>query len=230
MRGHRNGNQRPEGSKIVGGLTVLGVGIAFLLARAGYIEADDLVRLWPLILVAIGVSQLIGRQLWGFLWIAIGLILLGNTLDLTRFGLLDLWGLWPVLLVFAGVNLIRQALERTPKDFAPGSPAVLRMFAIMGANVRKNGSSEFLGGDLTAVMGGCEVDLREATMTTGEAVIDVLAIWGGIDIQVPRDWEVECRVLPLLGGIGNRTEKPEERRGRLVIRGVAIMGGVDVKY
>ena len=47
-------------------------------------------------------------------------------------------------------------------------------------------------------MGGCEIDLRQAAID-GEAVIDVFAIWGGIEIRVPEDWTVVGRVTPAHG-------------------------------
>ena len=50
----------------------------------------------------------------------------------------------------------------------------------------------FRRADLTAIMGGVEVDLRGAS-TGQEAVIDVFAWWGGIEITVPPDWAVSNR-------------------------------------
>ena len=56
----------------------------------------------------------------------------------------------------------------------------------MGGVIRRSNSQTFEGADLTAVMGGCEIDLRQASMAPGgEAVIDVFAFWGGIDVKVP---------------------------------------------
>ena len=59
--------------------------------------------------------------------------------------------------------------------------------AVLGGGHRGNNSRSFRGGELTAVMGGCEIDLRQAAIE-GEAVIDVFALWGGIEIRVPEDW------------------------------------------
>ena len=94
---------------------------------------------------------------------------------------------------------------------------------------RGNNSRAFKGGDLTAVLGGCEIDLRHAAIEE-EAVIDVFAICGGIEIRVPESWTVIGRVTPILGGFEDKTRPPHEvSTQRLVIRGIVIMGGVEVK-
>jgi hypothetical protein len=80
-----------------------------------------------------------------------------------------------------------------------------------------------------AVMGGCEIDLRHASLEDGQAVFDTFAMWGGIEIRVPEDWAVESHVVPLLGGFEDKTRQPADAKQRLVITGIAIMGGVGVK-
>jgi hypothetical protein len=101
--------------------------------------------------------------------------------------------------------------------------------AILGGVSRGNNSRMFRGADLIAIMGGCEIDLRKAAIN-GEAVIDVFAMWGGIEIRVPEDWTVASQVFPLMGGVEDKTRPPQGATAhRLVLRGFAIMGGVEIK-
>jgi hypothetical protein len=101
----------------------------------------------------------------------------------------------------------------------------------MSGVVRRTTTQAFEGADLTAIMGGCEIDLRRASLAAGgEAVIDVFAFWGGIDIKVPEDWVVITRAVPLMGGIEDKTHSPVSPVSKtLIIRGIVIMGGVAIK-
>jgi hypothetical protein len=55
-------------------------------------------------------------------------------------------------------------------------------------------------------------------------------MWGGIEIYVPRDWHVTVSGFPLLGGFEDKTyQQPGEASGHLVVKGMAVMGGVEVK-
>ena len=100
--------------------------------------------------------------------------------------------------------------------------------AILGGFNRKCPSQQFRGGDLTAIMGGGKIDLREARIQADQAVLDVFALMGGIDIQVPPDWIVEPRLTPILGGYTDRRTPDKTGTQRLVIHGTSIMGGVTV--
>jgi hypothetical protein len=101
--------------------------------------------------------------------------------------------------------------------------------AILGGVSRGNNSRTFRGADLMAVMGGCVIDLRQAAIN-GEAFIDAFALWGGIEIKVPEDWTVVSQVVPLLGGVDDKTRPPQTATAhRLVLRGFAIMGGIEIK-
>ena len=102
------------------------------------------------------------------------------------------------------------------------------MAVLAGVN-RGNTSKTFRGGDLTAVFGGCQIDLRQAAIES-EAVIDVFAMWGGIEIKVPENWSVSGRVTPILGGYEDKTRRvPDGTNQRLLVRGLVIMGGVEIK-
>jgi hypothetical protein len=131
-------------------------------------------------------------------------------------------GVWPLLISVAGVTLVMQALQRTPADS-------FHVIAVMAGNSPHIGSQSFRRGEAVAVMGGCEIDLSAAKIVE-EAVIDVLAFWGGIEIHVPRGWQVIARVAPILGGFEDKTERAPANAPRLVIRGTAIMGGIEVRH
>jgi hypothetical protein len=47
----------------------------------------------------------------------------------------------------------------------------------------QNSTPDFRGGELTAVMGGIELDLRNAGLQN-EATLNVFAMWGGIELKI----------------------------------------------
>lgn len=83
-----------------------------------------------------------------------------------------------------------------------------------------------------AVMGGVEIDLREAVFPGGKMTINAVAVMGGVEIVVPPDVRVESTGIPLMGGFERLDQDPGPGgRSDVVVhvRGVALMGGVDVK-
>ena len=106
--------------------------------------------------------------------------------------------------------------------------APLNITAIMGAYQRSVSTRNFKGGEINTLMGGCELDLRQASFE-GEVVLNVLVLMGGVEIRVPNDWTVILQGTPLLGGFDERTTLPANGGKRLIIRGMAIMGGVEVR-
>jgi hypothetical protein len=99
--------------------------------------------------------------------------------------------------------------------------------AMMSGIVLKNDSQEFAGGEINAVMGAVEIDLRQAAIAT-EAVLHLSIIMGGVEIKVPREWSVSVNGSPMLGGIEDKTVPPMTPGKRLVIEGSVIMGGVEI--
>ncbi len=226
----RADSARARASRVVTGLIVLTVGLLFLGDQMGVLHAENWFDYWPVILIAIGLSHLVGGSLiGGAIWLAIGGVFLMRNLGWTELGFRDLWAFWPLLISWVGGVLVFQSLTGDRRNRGNDSAQTFNAVAVMAGNRRTSSSSDFLGGDATAIMGGCEIDLRSATIAGSEAVIDVIAFWGGIEIRVPSDWTVEGRVTPVLGGYEDRSVAPAVPRQRLIIRGTAVMGGIEVR-
>ncbi len=112
-----------EGRQSLWGAFVLGLGIFVLgviliLDNFGVIDASVLAAYWPLLLVVVGVSHLVGpssaRKVgWGLSWIAVGAIILLNNLGVIAVGMAVLW---PVVLVIFGTNLVFRGARRRYRE------------------------------------------------------------------------------------------------------------------
>jgi hypothetical protein len=224
----RNRNDNPWAS-LVWGCAILAAGIIGWLDHTGQLHASDYFEWWPLVLIAMGLAHLPKRQ-WvsAIVMCVIGILFLPELPFLPHMRVSMILGVWPLLISAGGVTLIRQALGPTAKD--SGRDNSFHSVAVMGGVGRGVASSDFAGGDAVAVMGGCEINLANAKIES-EAVIDVLAFWGGIEIHVPRGWRIENQVLAILGGVVDKTDgNAPAGAPTLIIRGSAIMGGVEIRH
>ena len=118
-----------------------------------------------------------------------------------------------------------------PGGWTRSSDNTVNLFVVMGGVTRRFLTHDFKGGTAVAIMGGCKIDLRDASISQSEAVIDVLAFWGGVEIKVPEGWTVVPQVFPFMGGFDDRTRPvAAATRQRLIVRGLAFMGGIEVKH
>jgi predicted membrane protein len=90
----------------------------------------------------------------------------------------------------------------------------------------------FTGGEISAIFGGINLDLRRATLPEGETFLEINAIFGGVNIYVPNTWLVETRTTTILGGFTDSrlidNEKIDNSR-KLIITGSFIFGGGEMK-
>lgn len=217
---------------LIVGAFIIALGVLFTLDNLGLAHADRYLRFWPVVLIGVGLQKLahsrdgMGGAFGGFVITLAGVWLLLEESALIR---VSFWDLWPMLLVFFGGYLVWQGATGRQYRKRVESADTVSAFAILGAVARGSNSRTFRGGDLTTVMGGCEIDLRHAAID-GAATIDVFALWGGIEIRVPEDWTVIAHVTPVLGGFDDKTRPPQGlATHRLTVRGVVIMGGIEVK-
>lgn len=82
-----------------------------------------------------------------------------------------------------------------------------------------------------ALMGGAGLDLREAQFGPGITEIRIVAVMGGVEVIVPPGLAVETHGIGIMGGFESfdqASADPDPDAPRVIVRGVAIMGGVEV--
>ena len=210
------------------GAALLAFGTIVWLDHLHRLEARDFLQWWSVILIGFGLANLPEKRwLSAVILIVLGIAFLPHVPFFPTLRASYVLGLWPLLITVGGATLIAQALRPTLKDAKP--PGAFRAIAVMGGSNRSVASSEFVGGDVFAVMGGCDIDLRNAKITR-EAVIDVVVFWGGIEIKVPPGWRIENRIAPVLGAVVDKTSNSAPPTAPvLVVRGSAIMGGIEIR-
>ena len=115
-------------------------------------------------------------------------------------------------------------------DTSSADGSVDRMVAVFSGTERKGRWRVRRQLETYAVFGGVDLDLREAVFES--PVVEVSGIWcfGGLDIKVPEGIEVRNEVLGIFGGSEVKdVGDPQPGAPVLVLRGVALFGGVSVK-
>lgn len=203
------------GGRVIGGI-LLGAGAILLGDNLGLIDVT-FEQLWPLLLIAIGVIMLSNR-IFGVQW--------------------DARARWEKR--WEKRRWDRRRWHQGPWNQAPGQDAgdppshnTLNEVAIFGGGKRKVTTQDFQGGELTAIFGGFEVDMRNAGMTADSAILEVNTVFGGAEIRIPYAWTAVVQGVGIFGGYGDETTPPEPGTSpnskKLFVRGAAVFGGVEVK-
>ena len=215
-----------EVTKLIVGLFFTALGLLMAADNLRLLHADDYLRYWPGVVVAIGLLKIVDprqRVLGAILTIA-GAALLSYTAGFVHF---TIFNLWPLLLIAAGAAMVaRAAGVRVP---GTGTQTGRNILATLTTRKINETSRDYSGNGIVAAMGACQLDLSQADIAHSPAVIEAFAFWGGIEIFIPENWEVIGEVFPFMGGFDVRTSVGARPDRQLIVRGAAIMGGIEVK-
>jgi predicted membrane protein len=238
-------HRRPPAPGVIIAILIIGLGVLLFLDNFGLFHIYNVWRFWSVALIAVGFSKMFGcrgagGRVWAGIMIAAGVLFLLNSLRIFHVG----WHLiWPLALVGIGIIMLVNSLARksiaercvTTSSGDASTGDTLREWVIFGGLKKRLDTPNFQGGEMIAVFGGIEVDLRRANIvnTTKEVVIDANATFGGIEVKVPETWRVITRGLGIFGGYEDKTIPPRAQDGvtapTVVVTGYAIFGGVAVQ-
>jgi predicted membrane protein len=220
--------------RIFWGLLLIVLGGLFLLDQMDKLDFGDLIgRYWPVVFIILGVSILLSNNFQnvgsGIFFIAFGAFFL-----LVRLRIFDrmVWSyLWPLAIIGVGVwILVRPAWHPDRKKASGMTADDLDINQVFSSSSRKIESQDFRGGKADVVFGSAELDLRGARLAGGQATLVLSAVFGGIEVYVPRDWQVVLEGSPVLGSIESRKAVSDVPKSQtLTIKGSAVFGSIEVK-
>lgn len=210
------------------GLLIIIAGVLVLLGNLNFGATRDIIEhWWPLAIVVAGLFMLWSNPrnyVWALIVMLIGAMTLFRALGIADFSISSL--VFPLILVGLGLNIIVAAnTSRRKAEFKNED----NIMAVLGGSSSRNTSDNYTGGSVSAFMGGAELDLSKAVIKD-QAVLTVSLIMGGLEVRVPENVRVVNRTQSILGGIEDKTRPLESKSTpTLVIEGMVLMGGIEIK-
>lgn len=225
------------------------IGILLLIIGGGYLGAAF--GLWPMsiffdgwwavVIMIVGVYLMItSRPDWfNVALILVGLYLLAREQQwLTAVDDEKLF--FGAALLYVGILFLIHFIRKPKAPGAPKAPGFTASgqpdfddyptyTAIMSGVEQQNASSHLKGAKLTAVMGGIDLDFRQAQVQE-DITIYVTAIMGGANIYAPQNCKIAVRASNFLGGTDNHALSlpPDAIAPTVTFVCTAIMGGIDI--
>jgi len=139
-----------------------------------------------------------------------------------------LWGLLGATAIVGSAVYLGGSTYATTEEAVDGNR--FKTSAILGGRQHDNEFENFVGGDVTAFMGGVELDFTGSTMSGPETTLNLFVVMGGVDLRIPTDWVVVDEVGIIMGGVEDQTKVPDAAIAkRLVLNGSVFMGGLHIR-
>lgn len=241
----------PRNQGSIFALILIVAGALLFLDNLGWLPIQNIQAYWPLALVFWGALIIERHRTINTIIGASTMMVFGILLTLGNLHIIHVTAdiIWALALIAAGLVML-VGRWRMPANLWPPKPPpfdagsytrqsyfgdkLMEQFIFSGTK-RRVETQNFQGGKIEAVFGGAEMDLSGATIAppNRRVVLIVNAIFGGVEIRIPRTWRVEKIGSAVFGGFDDQTVPPRPEPGFdppiLVIRGSAVFGGIVIK-
>lgn len=226
----------PSQGQLFIGLFVLILGVLALINNLNFFNMREVIHFWPTIFIVFGLLKMsqasTGKQrLWALLFVALGSLMTLDNMGVITFRLHD-W--WPVILIVVGIKMLmsdKQKSRLLHSELGSNNAVAdshLDFTAMLGASQGTVTSVDFRSGDITTIMGGVELDLRQANIVD-KAILDITCVMGGVVLKVPREWIIVNQITPFMGGVEDKSMPLVDANKQLIVMGSAVMGGIEIK-
>lgn len=221
---------------ILWGIILIVLGIIIALNATGVTNINIFFRgWWTLIIIIPSFIGLIKNEskMWSFIWLIIGIVLLLCAQNILSFSLISKL-IFPFILIVIGLAIIfkdvtNRKIKGKVKKLNNENIENEAYCATFGSQNANYAGQEFKGANLDAIFGSVELDLYKATITKDQ-IINASAIFGGIDIIVPKDVNIKVKSTPIFGGVSNKIKNDyDEKLPTIYINSFCMFGGVEIK-
>ncbi|MDR2921132.1 MAG: cell wall-active antibiotics response protein [Tannerella sp.] len=253
-----NGSQSYTHNKIGNGvifaLLLIGTGILLLCFNTGWLAPvwKSVFFSWPMLLLIIGIIHICKFHfIWGIILAAIGKFFLfseiskiyPDTLVYEQF----LSTYWPAGIILLGILIFSSLIIRPTHFRKRSSKGHWNESYVANEQENQDGKinyqfifsgteqvildPEFKGGNIDVTFGGMELDLRHTSLPEGETFLYINALFGGVEISAPDNWDIDVRSKSFVGGVSDsrikNIDKDQSRKLILVVK--CTFGGIEIK-
>lgn len=220
-------------------ILIICAGIVFLLDRQGILpdKVSNIIISWQMLLIVIGLYNIFSpaSRVFGSILMLVGIFFLIP--DLAGDYHLEVRKYWPVLLIIFGILILVKhwpgkaySGQTVPSD---SDADMINEFNIFSGSETIISSQNFRGGKISSVFGGSKIDFSQAKLSQEYNEIELFYLFGGTELIVPPEWEIENRVTSIMGGFSHKRStsvatKPDSKQ-KLVLKGLVIFGGGEIK-
>ena len=164
-----------------------------------------------------------------YIWLIIGIALLlaaQGIIDMSIIGKLIL----PAVLVAIGVGIIFKdtvSSKVNSKIDELNKSNKEEFYATFSGQKLNLAGDDFNGVSLNAIFGGIDLDLKNANIVE-DKIINATSVFGGINILVPENINIQVKSTSIFGGVNNKTKNKEEQP-TIYVKAFCLFGGVDIK-
>lgn len=221
-------------SKILWGVVLVLLGVIWGINSLGIMKINIFFAGWWTLFIII--PSAIGlfenrkeNKLGNLIGLILGVMLFLGAQGICSFDLI--WKLFfPVVVVLIGLsmifgNKIKDKIDDKLKEIK--SDDLEAIVATFGENKIDKSGEKFEGAKIDSVFGSVILDLTDAKLKN-ETVIEASAIFGSIDILVPKDVLVKVKSTSIFGGTSNNNRNIESKKV-IYIDALCLFGGIDIK-
>jgi predicted membrane protein len=217
---------------------ILAAGMAFLLKNFGILdyELSRYILRWEVILITLGSVFVLTHENKGP---GIIMLFIGGGFYLTSFVdfKINFYQIfWPALLILVGFMIIfrrKCEIENWDEKKNTSDEDIIDEVNVFGGGDRTVISQNFRGGKILAIFGGSNFNMARAKLAPGKNYIEVLAIFGGMKLIVPEDWNIRINAVSIFGGFSDKhriqPHAASASDSELIIKGFVIFGGGEIK-
>ena len=227
-----------QAKPIIWGVAIIALGIIFGGNTLGLFQLNLFFEGWWTLFIIIPsvISLITDKEKFSSLgFLAAGIILLLAAQNVFSYDVA--WkAILAIFLIIIGITIICKSIfhndndkevEKKIKDLKNDKVMDSQM-AIFSGSDRTYNDETFSGSNLVAVFGGVDLDLRHANFTK-DTVIKAFCLFGGIDIKVPADIQVQVRSGFIFGGISDeRKDKSSKSKHTIYVDAAGGFGGISI--